>query len=56
LAGYSTITNDVHEACAEWVAALFWQTKSNPVVFPATPPSRVALILDHYRQSHPMPI
>jgi len=30
-AGYSTIPNDVQEACAEWVAALFWQTKSNPV-------------------------
>ncbi len=55
-AGYTQIPNDVQEACAEWVAALFWQTKSNPVVYPATPPAHVALILNHYRQSHPMPI
>jgi hypothetical protein len=26
-AGYSTIPNDLQEACAEWAAALFWQTK-----------------------------
>jgi hypothetical protein len=55
-AGYTQIPNDVQEACAEWVTALFWQTKSNPVVYPATPPAHVALILNHYRQSHPMPM
>jgi hypothetical protein len=26
-AGYETVPEDVQEACAEWVAALFWQTK-----------------------------
>jgi hypothetical protein len=55
-AGYLQIPNDVQEACAEWVAALFWQTKSNPVGYPVTPPAHVALILNHYRQSHSMPI
>jgi hypothetical protein len=34
----------VHEARAELVAALFWQTKNNPVVYPATPPAHFALI------------
>lgn len=29
-AGYSTIPEDVQEACAQWVAALFWQTKRDP--------------------------
>jgi hypothetical protein len=55
-AGYSQIPNDVQEACAEWTAALFWQCKGNPVAVPPTPPPHVALILDHYRQVHPMPI
>jgi hypothetical protein len=50
------IPNDVQETCAEWTAALFWQTKSNPVEYSATPPAQVAPILNHYRQSHPMPI
>jgi hypothetical protein len=55
-AGYMQIPNDVQETCAEWTAALFWQTKSNPVEYSATPPAQVAPILNHYRQSHPMPI
>ncbi|MCI0456130.1 MAG: hypothetical protein L0Z62_04015 [Gemmataceae bacterium] len=29
-AGYSTVPEDVQEACAEWVAALYWQTKRDP--------------------------
>lgn len=29
-AGYETIPEDVQEACAEWVAALFYQTKRDP--------------------------
>lgn len=29
-AGYETVPEDVQEACAEWVAALFWQTKRDP--------------------------
>jgi hypothetical protein len=53
-AGSTQTPNDVQEACAEWTAALFWQSKGNPVAVP--PPAHVALILDHYRQSHPMPL
>lgn len=29
-AGYATVPADVQEACAQWVAALFWQTKRDP--------------------------
>jgi hypothetical protein len=29
-AGYSDVPDDVQEACAEWVAQLFWQTKRDP--------------------------
>ncbi len=29
-AGFSDIPDDVQEACAEWVAQLFWQTKRDP--------------------------
>jgi hypothetical protein len=29
-ADYIQIPNDVQEACAEWTAALFWQSKGNP--------------------------
>jgi len=38
------------------VASLFWQSKSNPPIYPSTPPPHLALILDNYRQHHPMPI
>lgn len=29
-AGYSAVPEDVQEACAQWVAVLFWQTKRDP--------------------------
>ncbi|MCS6851767.1 MAG: hypothetical protein NZ700_11435 [Gemmataceae bacterium] len=29
-AGYDPIPHDVQEACAEWVAALYWQTRRDP--------------------------
>ena len=29
-AGYETVPEDVQEACAQWTAALFWQTKRDP--------------------------
>src|SRR5207302_4309281 len=29
-AGYSTIPESVQEACAEWVASIFWMTKRDP--------------------------
>jgi hypothetical protein len=49
-AGYNTIPDDVQEACAEWVTALFWQTKENPAVYPSLPPAHVQLLLEHYRK------
>jgi hypothetical protein len=55
-AGYAAVPEDVQEACAQWVAEMFWQTKDNPAVYPHAPTSQVAFILDHYRQHHPMPI
>ena len=50
--GYSSIPEDVQEACAEWVAALFWQTKDNPAVAPTLPPDGVRRILISYRHRH----
>lgn len=29
-AGYAAVPDDVQEACAQWVAELFWQTKRDP--------------------------
>ena len=29
-AGYASVPEDVQEACAQWVAILFWQTKRDP--------------------------
>jgi hypothetical protein len=52
-AGYSTIPEDLQEAVAQWVAALFWQTKDNPATYPDTPPAQVLFILDQYRR-HPV--
>jgi hypothetical protein len=52
-AGYSTIPEDVQEACAQWAAALYWQTKANPAVFPALPTGAVAALLAPYRR-HPI--
>ncbi len=52
-AGYATIPEDVQEACAEWVASLYWQTKENPAVFPELPAFGVAALLASYRR-HPI--
>jgi len=42
-AGYQTNPLDLQEACAEWVAALFWMSKNNPLIYLSTPPpARVA--------------
>jgi len=49
-AGYATIPEEVQEACAQWVAHLFWQTKENPAVYPDAPTLSVAFLLDHYRR------
>lgn len=49
-AGYATIPADIQEACAEWVAQLFWKTKSDPGVGPGHPPIGVARMLEPWRR------
>ena len=49
-AGYTTVPEDVQEACAQWVAHLFWQSKENPAIHPDSPTATVAFLLDHYRR------
>ena len=36
-AGYSTVPEAVQEACAEWVAQLFWRTKRDPLLLHQLP-------------------
>jgi len=51
-AGYDTVPEDVQEACSEWVASCFWQTKDNPAKGPNVPPYAVQrLLLPHRRYS-----
>lgn len=52
-AGYTTVPEGVQEACAEWVAALFWQTKEDPTLRSTTPPPHVLFLLEPFR-SHPI--
>jgi hypothetical protein len=60
-AGFSAIPDEVQEACAEWVAQLFWQTKRDPgLISEAVPgafarsilrdmPASVKFLLSPYR-------
>jgi hypothetical protein len=41
-AGFSAVPDDVQEACAQWVAQLFWQTKRDPGLIQETLPSVVS--------------
>jgi hypothetical protein len=41
-AGFAAVPDDVQEACAEWVAALFWQTKRDPGLAHENIPNLVA--------------
>ena len=52
-AGFATVPEDVQEACAQWVSALFWQTKENPSVTPDLPTPGVAALLAPFRK-HPV--
>jgi hypothetical protein len=40
-AGYAAVPDDVQEACAQWVAALFWQTKRDPGLAHETTPGSI---------------
>ncbi|HYT92917.1 MAG TPA: hypothetical protein VEL76_29640 [Gemmataceae bacterium] len=44
-AGFATVPEDVQEACAEWVAMLFWQTKRDPGVTSESIPGAVSHVL-----------
>jgi len=69
-AGFATVPLDVQEACAEWVAVLFWQTKRDPglsqesaagafartyLLAKSAIPPHIAALLAEYRQ-RPMTI
>jgi hypothetical protein len=65
-AGFATVPDDVQEACAEWVAALFWKTKRDPAFIhqsaagaAVTPepaiPAHVQALLEPYRDRRVMP-
>jgi len=50
-AGWSEIPQDVQQACAEWVADLFWSGQERPVqVGELLPTSHVRLLLSPYRR------
>ncbi|MGF1582379.1 MAG: hypothetical protein ACFCD0_23890 [Gemmataceae bacterium] len=62
-AGYTTVPEDLQEACAQWVAWLFWQTKRDPGltqesivgVVQRTPhqrmPKRIKEMLDEFKDT-----
>lgn len=41
-AGYASVPEDVQEACAQWVAMLFWQTKRDPGLAKENVPGSIA--------------
>jgi hypothetical protein len=41
-AGFASVPDDVAEACAQWVAALFWQTKRDPGLLQESIPGAVS--------------
>ena len=41
-AGFSAVPDDVQEACAQWVAQLFWPTKRDPGLIQEALPSVVS--------------
>jgi hypothetical protein len=43
-AGFATVPEDVQEACAEWVAMLFWQTKRDPGLASESIPGAVSRV------------
>ncbi len=41
-AGYASVPEDIQEACAQWVAMLFWQTKRDPGLAQETVPGTIS--------------
>ena len=48
-AGYNPLPEDLIEACAQWVAALFWQAKDNPAQAYQGPPPGVKSLMDRFK-------
>jgi hypothetical protein len=46
-AGYASAPEDIQEACAEWVATFFWQTKRDPGLAQETVPGTIARTPTH---------
>ena len=44
-AGFSAVPEEVQEACAEWVATLFWQTKRDPGLATEAIPGTVSRVI-----------
>ena len=44
-AGYSAVPDDVQEACAQWVAQLFWLTKRDPGLASESIPSAISRVV-----------
>ena len=44
-AGFSAVPDEVQEACAEWVAQLFWQTKRDPGLSSEAVPGAVSRVI-----------
>jgi len=49
-AGYEELPSDLEEGAAQWVAALFWQSKDNPAFAPELPTSAIKRMLAPYRR------
>ena len=49
-AGYEELPGDLVEGAAQWVAALFWQSKDNPAFAPNLPTRAIKKMLAPYRR------
>ncbi len=49
-AGYEELPGDLVEGAAQWVAALFWQSKDNPAFAPDLPTPAIKRMLAPYRR------
>jgi hypothetical protein len=47
-AGFTEVPEDIQEAAAEWVAALHWQSKSDPAVRAGSPSAHVLHLIQPY--------
>lgn len=50
-AGYDEVPEPVQQACAEWTAQAYWETKQDPSFLPGQPPASAAALLLPYRRN-----